>query len=160
MSKANWIAALIVGVLGGVGIGSYATWKVATLGLTSYELSDIAHFSAYADLQRSRGTPEAYETSLKELLASIDARERNRSGLFSEHLYAVDRALTYARLSGLAKRRGDARASAEYETLAEAQCPKTGWSRCSAADIVEFADRLDRNTVWASPKADNPHAAN
>jgi len=160
MSKAKWIAALIFGVLAGGAVGSYATWKVAILGLTSYELADIAHFSAYADLQRSRGTPEAYETSLKELLASVDAREKNRSGLFSEHIYAVDRALTYARLSGLAKRRGDARASAEYEALAEGQCPKTGWSRCSAAEIIQLADRLDRNTVWASPKTDNPPAAN
>ena len=94
-------------------------------------------------MQRFNGNDAAYEEALRGYLAFLDSRKGQASVIFSDKVYASDAALTYARLSALALKRGANEEASQYLARASALCPQLGWSECSAERIAAMALRLD-----------------
>jgi hypothetical protein len=116
-------------------------------------MAEVAYYSAYLELQRSNGDDRAYEAALRDYLAFLGARKDKPSALFPERVHAVDSALTYARLSALALKRGANDDATRYLAQASALCPKLGWRECSAETISAAAQRLDKPGSLGSAKA-------
>ena len=148
MHKLRSVAIAIVTFAAGGLLGFVVSREAYQASLATYEMADIDHMSTYVNIQRFKGTREAYERSLHDLLLALDARERAGSGLYSGHITAVDKALTYTRLSLLAKVHGDLDEAADYRAKAEALCPQTGWESCSAHQLTEVVERIDKNSIW------------
>jgi len=134
---------VLVFVVGG-SLGTYAGYRIAEAKNFATEMAQVAHYSAYLDAQRAQGSDAAYEEALRGYIAVLDLRSKGPSPIFSDKVYAVDSALTYARLSTLASRRGAKEEAATYLMKASDLCPRLGWKDCSAATITEVAARLDK----------------
>jgi hypothetical protein len=74
----------------------------------------------------------------------LKRKENAKSDFYPPRVIAVDEALTYARLSELAKQGSDNAAAATYLASAEGLCPSLKWNHCSGADILALATRLDQ----------------
>jgi len=135
------LGTFIAGVLLGVG-GSRMMDKEK---LMAYDMVDTEYMATRVEIQRSQGTPEAYEKALHEYLAALARRERAGPGFLSQFI-PVDRAMTYARLGLLAADRHDLAAAAKYRSQAEALCPKMGWKSCSADQITQVVQRIDERS--------------
>lgn len=141
-------AAIALGtfVAGGLA-GFWLSREFYQIKLMSYEIASIEHMSTYVSIQRFQGTPQTYETALRDYLLALDERERAGPGPFSSAL-PVDRAMTYIRLALLATERNDLDAVAKYRSQAEALCPRIGWKSCSADKITTLVQRVDAHSMW------------
>jgi hypothetical protein len=128
----------------GGAVGTYVGFRIAEAKAFAHEMAEVSHYSAYLQAQRTQGSDAAYEEALKGYLTVLDMRSRGPSPIFPDQVYAVDSALTYARLSMLASKRGAKDEAATYLTRASDLCPRLGWKDCSAATITEMAVRLDK----------------
>jgi hypothetical protein len=111
-------------------------------------MANIDHMSTYVMIQRFQGTPPAYETALRDFLVALDAQDGAGPGLFSRNIFAVDRAMTYARLGLVAAERNDPSSAAKYRSQAEALCPQIGWKSCSADEIARVVRLVDERSMW------------
>ena len=152
MSTITRIGIFVLVFAAGGGLGTYLGFRIAGGKAFADEMAQVAHYSAYLDAQLAKGNDAAYEEALRGYLALLDMRSRSASPMFSEKVYAVDTALTYARLSVLASKRGANDEAAAYLTKASALCPKLGWEDCSAATITQVAGRLDKRSTIGSSK--------
>ena len=141
------LGTFVAGLLLGFG-GSHMIYKAK---LMAYEMIDIEYMATYVTIQQYQGTPQAYETALRDYLAALDQRERAGRGPFSQAI-PLDRAMTYARLALLAAERNDLSAATKYRTQAEALCPQLAWKSCSADEMTAVVRRLDEHSLW-NPKS-------
>jgi len=137
----------------GVGCGAYFGFRLTEIKAQASEMAQIAHYSVYLDAQRTQGSDAAYEEALRGFLDLLDTHSQGSSPLFSEKVYAVDSALTYARLSVLASKRGASDEAATYIGEALALCPELGWQDCSAKTLTEAVLRLDKRGPFGSANA-------
>jgi tetratricopeptide (TPR) repeat protein len=143
MQAAARIGIYVLVFAAGAGVGAYIGFRMAEAKAFAHEMAEVSHYSAYLQAQRTQGSDAAYEEALKSYLASLDVRSTGPSPIFPDSVYAVDSALTYARLSILASRRGAKDEAAGYLKKASDLCPRLGWKDCSAATITEMVLRLD-----------------
>jgi hypothetical protein len=115
---------------------------------------DVVHLSAYLSAQRSEGTDAAYEEALKAFLLVLDKRQGNWSPTRPDSVYAVDRALTYARLAMLARRRGAEKEASEYTDQSAVLCRRLGSQTCSGEQIAAAAARLDKTALSGRASAE------
>ena len=116
--------------------------------------ADVARMSTYLMVEQSQGSPQAYETALRDYLVSLDRRDRAGPGFFSRQVAAGDRVLTYMRLSLLAAQRNESDAAALYQSKAELWCRQTGWKSCSPDKLTWLVGRLDQqNPLNPKPAA-------
>jgi hypothetical protein len=144
MQAAARIGIYVLVFAAGAGVGAYVSFRMAEAKAFAHEMVEVSHYSAYLQAQRTQGSDAAYEAALKSYLASLDVRSKGPSPIFPDSVYAVDSALTYARLSILASKRGAKDESANYLKKASDLCPRLGWKDCSAVTITEMALRLDK----------------
>ena|SRR5688572_22928575 len=137
---------LLVFAAGG-GLGTYIGYRIAETKAFAADMAQVAHYSAYLDAQRTQGSDAAYEEALRGYIKLLDLRSKGSSPIFSDKVYAVDSALTYARLSFLASRRGAKEEAGAYLMKASDFCPRLGWKDCSGAIITEVAARLDKGRL-------------
>ena len=128
----------------GVLCGFYVSSRGGSAVHQAYQAADLELLRTYVVTQTVKGTAAAHEAALLDFLATLKRMESHPSTLFPARIVAVDEALTYARLADLAKQRSDATAAAGYLSSAAALCPSLTWEHCSAADIADFAARLDK----------------
>jgi len=119
------------------------------------DLARVAMLASYVEAQRYDGTPAAYEAVLNDYLRELNARATQSSDLVPARFIAVDRALTYARLSELQSQRGAAQESTRSLESVAAFCPQIQWKSCSGAEILAIKKRLDAHSVFG-PKAGEP----
>jgi len=143
MRLAARIALVLLLLVAAAAIGAYGALRYAKSRSTLNEMADVAHFSMYLAVQRSSGTAAAYEEGLNAFLLVLKQRKSNWNPAWPESIYAVDTALTYARLAELARKRGAEKEAAEYTAQAAAQCPKMGWRTCTGERIAEVAAQVD-----------------
>jgi hypothetical protein len=139
-----WIAAAVV--LAGVG-GFYIGWHSALKTVPATDMFVAAQRETYLSVLRNHGDDESYEAALRSQLSFLDAlhaRNRDRSDQWS---YNFDRALTLARLSTLAQKRGASDEAASLARDAEALCPKTGLRNCSISALVQAAYKIDNGLL-------------
>jgi hypothetical protein len=148
VSLPSRVAIAVLLLLAGAAAGAYISLQFARSRSTFGEATDIAHLSTYVQVQRASGTDAAYEEALKAFLHHLEQRRGSADAALPESMYAVDSALTYARLADLARKRGASTEAANYMALAEAQCPKMGWRSCSGAQIAEMAAQVDSDNPW------------
>ena len=143
---------VVLALATGLAVGFYFGVKSSESHAFVGEMAEVAHYSAYLEVQRSEGDDAAYEEALRGYLALLEARKGKPSALFSERVHAVDSALTYARLSALALKRGANEEASRYLAEASALCPQLGWRECSAESITALAQRLDKGGLVGSAK--------
>ena len=114
--------------------------------------------ATYVEIQRSRGTPQTYESALRDYLEALDRRERAGQGFLSQTI-PVDKAMTYARLALVAAGRNDLTAATRYRSQAEALCPKIGWKSCSADEITRLVQRVDEHSIWKPSQPTSVHGS-
>jgi tetratricopeptide (TPR) repeat protein len=141
------ITLIVLLLIAGAAAGAYLALRYAESKSRFDERMDVMHFSAYLSAQRSEGTDAAYEEALKAFLLVLDKRQGNWSPTWPDSVYAVDRALTYARLAMLARKRGAEKEAAEYTDQSVALCPRMGWQTCSGEQIAAAAARLDKTAL-------------
>ena len=148
VSRVVWpLAGLVVGAV----LGSYLTWQYARYSRDAAAVGDSQLLSAYLAAQYANGTPAARTTALLDYLAMLKRMEIAPSDFYPARVIAVDEALTYARLSELARQGSDSSAAAAYLASAEALCPSLKWNHCSGADILALAARLDQQSAQGQP---------
>jgi hypothetical protein len=153
MTRIARVGAYALTFVAGCAIGGYVGFRVSESQVLASEMAQIAHYSAYLDAQRTSGNAAAYEEALRGYLMLLDAHSRGTTPLLSDRVYAVDSALTYARLSVLAANRGAKEEAQQYLTKASTLCPRLGWKECSSKEILEMARHLDRNRPLDGVKA-------
>lgn len=97
------LGAFIAGAL----LGYVTSRHLFRISLAPYQMANIDHMATYVMIQRFEGTPQTYETALRDFLVALDAQDRAGPGLFSRNITVVDRAMTYARLGLVAAERND-----------------------------------------------------
>jgi len=148
VSRVVWpIGCLVVGAV----LGSYLTWQFTRYSQDAAAVGDSQLLSSYLTAQYANGTPAARKTALLDYLAMLKRMENAQSDLYPARIIAVDEALTYARLSELAKQGSDSAAAATYLASAEGLCPSLKWNHCSGADIMALAARLDQTWAQGQP---------
>jgi hypothetical protein len=145
-----WIAIALV--LVGIG-GFYVGWHSARQYIPVTDLFTAAQHEVFLSAVRTSGDDAAYENALRSNLSFLDTlNARSSHERWDQWSYAFDRALTLARLSRLAQKRG---ANDEAERLAqdaEALCPAAGLRGCSVSTLLEVADKMDNGTLFDSPE--------
>ena len=141
---ASFLLAFAVGVAGGYYVG-WESHKGYALGI---DVTEKAYYSAYLEMQLAEGSDSTREEAIKGFLALIDRRKGHWTPWFTEKSYAIDAALSNARLSALGAKRGDVAKATQYLNPAQSFCPQTGWEDSSAEKIVGYAQLLDRNGLF------------
>jgi hypothetical protein len=159
MRKVTAVALAIGAFIAGGLLGYFVSRQLFLLSLAPYQMANIDHMSTYVMIQRFQGTPQAYETALRDFLVALDAQDRNGSGLISQNITAVDRAMTYARLGLVAEERNDASSAARYRSQAEALCPQMGWKSCSSDEITRAVRLVDEHSMWKSSRPTSDHGS-
>ncbi len=144
------VCALATGAAIGFYVGVESSRSQAFFG----DMAEAAYYSAFVDVQRTEGDDAAYEESLRGYLALIEARNGKPTTLFPEHWNSLDLALTHARLSALARKRGANELASSHLAAAAALCPKLGWRECSVERITAVAQRLDKRELFGSAGAE------
>jgi len=117
VSRVVWpLGCLIVGAV----VGSYLTSWFTRYSRDAAAVGDSQLLSSYLTAQYANGTPAARKTALLDYLAMLKRMENAQSDFYPARIIAVDEALTYARLSELAKQGSDSAAAATYLASAEA----------------------------------------
>jgi hypothetical protein len=151
MRLATIIGIALFALLVGLGVGFYFGSTVAkSAGEMGDEIADITYHATLLEVQRNNGTDAAYEEALLAYLAFLERRKGEPGLILSERAHAADTALTYARLSALATRRGAVEQASQYLASASAVCPRLGWRECSGEAIVAAVERLD-DQRWSGP---------
>ncbi len=148
------IASYVLVLAFGLGGGYYLGFGVGQGGALAIDMAEIAHLSAYIDTQMSEGTDTTREEAIRVFLASLEERKKHPSPWFTEKVYATDSALSYARLSALARKRGAIEEAQQLLERAASYCPQIGWQECSAEKIVDAVHRLDKRGLFgpANPR--------
>jgi hypothetical protein len=131
-----------------LGVGYYTGFWVGKGNVLAFDVAETADYSGFIEAQLSEGTNAARDEALHNFLAVIEKRKGHWTPTFSEKAYAVDSALTNARLSALAQKRGTSQDAQEYLERAVSFCPQIGWQDCSAEKMVAFAQRLDEHGLF------------
>jgi hypothetical protein len=152
MNTVTRIGILLAVFAAGIAIGAYLGIMVTQSRSLADEMAEVAYYSTFLEVQRSKGDDAAYEQALRGYLSILNDRKGRPSVLLSERTNAFDSALTYARLSTLARRRGAIEEASRYLAEASALCPKLGWRECSAESIAAVAQRLDQRGLFGSGK--------
>ncbi len=132
----------------GLGGGYYFGLRVGQGGALVADMAELTHLSAYIETQMSDGTDATREEAIRGFLASLEERKKHQSPWFTEKVYATDSALSYARLSALARRRGATQEAQKLLERAASFCPQIGWQECSAEKIVDVVHRLDKRGLF------------
>ena len=154
MKVVVYVGIVVLALVVGVAVGFYLGVRSAESAATVAESTELAHYSALLEAQRSAGSEAAYEEALRGYLAFLEGRKGKPSVIFSAKVHAADTALTYARLSALALKRGATDEASSYLARASALCPELGWRECSAESIAGFVQRLDEHRLRGSAKAE------
>jgi hypothetical protein len=149
------IGAFIAGGL----LGYVVSRGIFRMALLPVQMANVDHMATYLMIQRFQGTPQSYETALRDFLVALDAQARAGSGIFSPNIIAVDRAMTYARLGLVAAERNDPSAAAKYRSQAEALCPQIGWKSCSADEITRMVRLVDEHSMWNPSRPTPDHGS-
>jgi len=157
MRKVTATALAIGAFIAGGLLGYVFSRQLFRISLAPYQMANIDHMAMYVMIQRFQGTPQAYETALRDFLVALDAQDRTGPGLFSQNLTVVDRAMTYARLALIAAERNDPSSAAKYRSQAEALCPQIGWKSCSADEITRVVRLVDDRSMWKAPQPTSDH---
>ena len=144
MSKATHFLLYVLVFAVGAAAGGYVGFRAAESRALMNEVSEVAHYSALLDVQQSKGNDAAYEEALRGYLAVLERHKGSESPLLSGKVIAVDTALTYARLSALALKRGSHDDAKERLSRAVTLCPQLQWQECSGETITAVAQRLDK----------------
>lgn len=153
MKTVGRVLSYVVVLAVGFGGGTYVGYAASQARASAYQMAEIAHYSAFVSAQMSEGTDEAGEEALRVFLAVIENRKGNWSPIFPERVYAIDSALTNARLSALAQRRGARDEARRYLDAALSFCPQTGWRDCTAENMMAVVQRLDKDGIFGLNKA-------
>ena len=148
------LGTFIAGVLLGFG-GSHMIYKAK---LMAYEMIDTEYMATYVEIQHYQGTPQTYESALRDYLEALERRERAGRGFLSQAI-PVSKAMTYARLALLAAERNDLSAASKYRSQAEALCPEIGWKSCSADVITRLVQRVDEHSIWKPSQPSSSHGS-
>ena len=148
MKTAPRVASYFLVLAVGIAVGYYSGFWVGKGSALAFDMAETAYYSAFIEAQMSEGTNATREEALRAFLAVIEKRKGHWTPTFSEKGYAVDAALTNARLSALAQKRGATREAQEYLNRAASFCPQIGWQDCSAEKILAFAQRLDKHGLF------------
>jgi hypothetical protein len=159
MRKVTATALAIGAFIAGGLLGYVFSRQLFRISLAPYQMANIDHMATYVMIQRFQGTPQAYETALRDFLVALDAQDRAGPGLFSQNLTVVDRAMTYARLALIAAERNDPSSAAKYRSQAEALCPQIGWKSCSADEITRVVRLVDDRSMWKAPQPTSDHGS-
>lgn len=153
MNTAIRIASYVLALAIGLGAGYYFGFEVGRGRALALDMVETAYYSAYTEMQMAEGTDASREEATRGFLALIEKRKGHWTPLFTEKGYAIDSALTNARLSALAQKRGATQEAQEYLSRAASFCPQIGWQECSAEKIVSFAKRLDKHGLFGVTRA-------
>ena len=134
-------------VLASFAAGIYVGYRVGGAQLFAEEAVLMGRYAVMLELARIEGTDSAYENALNDYLVFLESRQGDWTPMFSEQVHAMESALTYARLSMLAEKRGEPIEVSKLRKLAESHCPETGVRDCSAERISTLAQRLDQNEL-------------
>ena len=137
----SYLVTLIIGCLSGY---EYGRVSETSFRDTAELMVTFAAYGEFLEAQRKQ-SDAAYESALRGRLVLVD-KYKGRSEVFSRNVYATDQALTHARLSQLALKRGAVHEAQEHLVRAESFCPDIGWKECSAGTILEFVKRLDEKS--------------
>jgi hypothetical protein len=85
----------------------------------------------------------AYEGSLREYLALLDALQAGDTSEVTRKVYAEDKALLLMRLADSAEQRGSSAESTRLTADALAVCSTAGLPYCSSVELSQRARRLD-----------------
>ena len=140
---------LITGILSVFSLigGIYIGFKICDARQFAVDTHVFVQQSIKLDLARRESTPEGYEEALKMYQAYLDTRKGEWNLLFDERTYAIDSALTYARLANLAEDTGADLKRSSYQKKAASYCPMTKFRDCSAITLREMATRLDKKPL-------------
>jgi hypothetical protein len=136
----SWV--LAAAMLGGA-VGFRLGWKQGMKGAPVFDLMAAAQFSTYVSALRKTGTDAAYEDALRSSISfnsQAKARDENPS---NQRMYALDTAVSLARLSALAKKRNALDEATRLGAVAESTCPATGIRDCSLSLLLDVADYID-----------------
>lgn len=154
MKSVVHIGVVVLALATGAAIGFYFGVESSRSQAFFADMVEVAYYSSFVAVQRSEGNDAAYEESLRAYLELVEARNRKASVLFPERWNYLDLALTHARLSALAKKRGATEVASGHLAEAAALCPKLGWRECSSEKILTVAERLDKRGLFGSGAAD------
>jgi hypothetical protein len=139
-------------VLGGGAIGLSVGWHMGVKAGPVFDLFAAAQFASHVSAVRHSGTDRAYEDALRSSL-SLNRQLRARDPDPHNHrMYSLDSAVTLARLSQLAGKRGATDEANKFGAEAEALCPATGIRECSLAKLLEVAQFMDGGTTSHASK--------
>jgi hypothetical protein len=115
-----------------------------------FETAEMSYYLAYVNTQMSEGTDATREEVLHEFLKQNEKRRGHPSALFDigDRGFAMDAALTYARLAALAQKRGANQEAQQYLVRAASFCPQFGWKECSIEKISYMVKRLDKKGTF------------
>ena len=144
MKKSARYGLIAIGILASFVAGLYLGYRVGDAQSFAEEAVISAKYAVMTDVARTEGTDAAYEDALIAYLGFLESRKGKWSPLFSERVYAMESALTFARLAGLAGKRGASEEATEYLGAAVSLCPSAGLRDCSEESISSIAERLDQ----------------
>lgn len=145
-----WIVAALLWV--GIG-GFYVGWHMALRSIPVTDVFTAAQHEVYLAAVRANGDDAAYENALRSDLSFLDTlNARSSHDSRDQWSYAFGRALTLARLSRLAQKRGAVDEAAQFAQAAEALCPTARVPGCSVSKLLEVADKMDNGTLFDSPE--------
>jgi hypothetical protein len=149
-----WIVTALI--LVGIG-GFYVGWRSAFRMIPMTDLFTAAQHETYLSVVRTEGNDAAYEKALRSNLSFLDTlNARSDHDSSDQWSYTFERALTLARLSRLAQKRGAIDEATQFAQGAEALCPTTGVPSCSVSKLLEVTDKMDNGTLFDSPSSPTP----
>lgn len=150
MNTLQRLATYILTLAVGLGAGFYFGTSSKEAVVWDSDFADLSYYRAYMETQLTEGTDAAREEAIHTYLALIEKRKTRPSMLFTKRGFAIDSALSYARLAALAKKRGAIQDAQHYLALAESFCPQIGWQKCSADKITHVVQRLDKQGLFTN----------
>src|SRR5450755_2847656 len=130
----------------GVALGFYySQWRITRVTDAAQFMTAFVAYGEFLKTQRDQGTASSYEDALRGRIAFVDRNKDMFTEAFSERVFAIDQALTYAHLSDLEQKQGAVNEAKRDLDRATSFCPQIGWQNCAGDIILDFALRADKN---------------
>ena len=115
------------------------------------QIALMSRYSAFVDVMRTDGIKEQYKDALLNFLKASDEAVKQPSSFYDTKMQAIDKTLTYERLSRLEKEMGNNTKSEQYFKLATANCNNGGFKSCSPDYITMISKKLEDKSFGSQP---------
>jgi hypothetical protein len=116
----------------------------------AFDMAEMNFYLSYMAIQMVDGTDATREEAIRGHLTLIEKRKGHASPLFTEKVAATDSALSYAKLSVLAKKRGAEQEAQQLLDRAVSFCPQMGLAQCSSEKILSLVQQIDKQGIFGA----------